>query len=115
MTVAGTLHWDALRLFGDITTGLRKAGVGRPDRLGRRRHLGRGLRLLDERGRLLANPVHYRDARTDGMVEAAFELVPRDEIYAHHRHPVHGDQHRSTSCSRWRARTIRSCATPTGC
>ena len=38
--------------------------------------------LLDARGRLLANPVHYRDGRTEGMPELAFAVVPRDEIYA---------------------------------
>ena len=38
--------------------------------------------FLDARGRLLANPVHYRDARTDGMVDAACGVVPRAEIYA---------------------------------
>jgi rhamnulokinase len=37
--------------------------------------------LLDRRGRLLANPVHYRDTRTAGMVDAAFEVVPKAEIY----------------------------------
>ena len=30
---------------------------------------------------LLGNPVHYRDARTKGMIEAAFERVPRERIY----------------------------------
>ena len=38
--------------------------------------------LLDARGRLLANPVHYRDRRTEGMPDLAFAVVPRDEIYA---------------------------------
>jgi rhamnulokinase len=37
--------------------------------------------FIDARGRLMANPVHYRDTRHEGMLEAAFELVPRDEIY----------------------------------
>jgi rhamnulokinase len=37
--------------------------------------------LLDARGALLANPVHYRDARTDGMLEEAFVVVPREEIF----------------------------------
>jgi rhamnulokinase len=37
--------------------------------------------LLDARGRLLGNPVHYRDARTAGVPELAFGVVPRDEIY----------------------------------
>ena len=30
---------------------------------------------------LLGNPVHYRDARTEGMMEAAFRRVPRERIY----------------------------------
>jgi rhamnulokinase len=38
--------------------------------------------LLDARGSLLGNPVHYRDPRTDGMLEAAFERVPREDIFA---------------------------------
>ena len=82
VTVAGTLHWDALRLFGDITTGLRKAGAAGDVASVGVDTWGVDFALLDERGRLLANPVHYRDARTDGMVERAFSLVPRDEIYA---------------------------------
>ena len=82
VTAAGTMHWDALRLFGDITSGLRKAGaVGDVASIGVDTW-GVDFALLDERGRLLANPVHYRDARTDGMVERAFSLVPRGEIYA---------------------------------
>ena len=82
VTVAGTMHWDALRLFGDITTGLRKAGTAGDVASIGVDTWGVDFALLDERGRLLANPVHYRDARTDGMVEHAFSLVPRDEIYA---------------------------------
>ena len=115
VTVAGTLHWDALRLFGDITAGLRKAGAAGDVASVGVDTWGVDFALLDERGRLLANPVHYRDARTDGMVERAFALVPAGRDLRHDRHPVHGHQHRSTSCSRWRARTIRCCGTPTGC
>ena len=37
--------------------------------------------LLDSKGELLANPVHYRDERTQGMMEAAFELMPRKDIF----------------------------------
>ena len=29
----------------------------------------------------LCNPYHYRDGRTDGMVEEAFRRVPRAEIF----------------------------------
>lgn len=38
--------------------------------------------LLDKQGRLLSNPVHYRDGRTDGMMEKAFRLMPKEELYA---------------------------------
>ncbi len=82
VAVAGTLHWDALRLFGDITTGLRRAGAAGPIASVGVDSWGVDFGLLDDRGRLLANPVHYRDARTDGMPEVAFGIVPRDEIYA---------------------------------
>jgi rhamnulokinase len=77
----GTLHWDALRLWGDISAGLRKAGAGGDLASCAVDTWGVDFALLDERGRLLANPVHYRDARTSGMVDAAFGIVPRSEIY----------------------------------
>lgn len=82
VTVAGTLHWDVLRLFGDIVAGLRRAGSTGPIASVGVDTWGVDFGLLDARGRLLANPVHYRDSRTDGLPERAFELVPRDEIYA---------------------------------
>ncbi len=37
--------------------------------------------LLDKNGQLLSFPYHYRDDRTDGMMELAFERMPRDKIY----------------------------------
>ena len=37
--------------------------------------------LLDERGELIGNPHHYRDERTDGVMEAVFARVPRARIY----------------------------------
>ena len=37
--------------------------------------------LLGERGELLENPYHYRDRRTEGMMEEVFRKVEREEIY----------------------------------
>src|ERR1700687_1415258 len=81
--VRGTLHWDALGLFGSILGSLRDASVGS----GQLASIGVDawgvdFGLLDARGQLLGNPVHYRDRRTDGMLEVAFGLVPKEEIYA---------------------------------
>ncbi|HVW86625.1 MAG TPA: rhamnulokinase family protein, partial [Bryobacteraceae bacterium] len=38
--------------------------------------------LIGEKGQLLENPYHYRDHRTDGMVEAVCGIVPREKIYS---------------------------------
>lgn len=38
--------------------------------------------LLDGRGALLEIPYHYRDTRTDGIMDSVFKCVPRGEIYA---------------------------------
>jgi rhamnulokinase len=37
--------------------------------------------LLDRTGALIGNPYHYRDNRTDGMVEEAFKRLPRERIF----------------------------------
>jgi len=37
--------------------------------------------LLDSSDVLLGNPFHYRDSRTDGMIEEALKKVSRSEIY----------------------------------
>jgi len=38
--------------------------------------------LIGEGGNLLENPYHYRDSRTTGVMEAVFERVSRERIYA---------------------------------
>jgi rhamnulokinase len=63
--VAGTLHWDILRLYRGVLDGLRAAGddiasIGIDT-------WGVDYGLLDADGALLGNPVHYRDSRTDGV------------------------------------------------
>jgi rhamnulokinase len=81
VALGGTLYWDLPRLFGDVLDGLRAARAGGPVASVAVDTWGVDFGLLDRRGRLLANPVHYRDARTDGMIEVACALVPREEIY----------------------------------
>ncbi|MFC8192521.1 rhamnulokinase family protein [Cellulomonas sp. NPDC057328] len=78
-----TLHWDVLVLWRGILDGLRAAtreagplaGVGIDSWA-----VDHG--LLDADGALLGNPVHYRDARTDGVPERVFRTVPAHELYA---------------------------------
>jgi rhamnulokinase len=81
--VLDSLHWDVLRLWSEIKHGLGLAAKKYGDDL-----VSIGLDtwgvdfgLLAADDTLLGNPYHYRDSRTDGMMEAAFEIVPRAEIY----------------------------------
>ena len=77
----GTLHWDILRLYGDILEGLRAAarhGVGSIGIDTWAVDYG----LLDASGALLGNPVHYRDGRTAGVLEHVVAEVPEQELYA---------------------------------
>lgn len=82
VAVRGTLYWDFLRLWYEVQTGLAKGKARQPASLGVDTW-GVDFGLLDRQGQLIGNPVHYRDSRTDGMLEAAFERVPRREIFNH--------------------------------
>jgi sugar (pentulose or hexulose) kinase len=77
--VGGTLHWDILRLFRGVLEGLRAAGP--VDSVGVDAW-GVDFGLLDGDGRLLGNPVHYRDGRTDGVMARTLDRVPAQDIYA---------------------------------
>ena len=77
------LHWDVLRLWSEIKTGIgiSSAKFHRLDGMGLDAW-GVDFALLDGRGALLANPFHYRDERTDGMLAEAFRRMPAADIFA---------------------------------
>jgi rhamnulokinase len=77
------LHWDVLRLWSEIGAGIASAvnGGAKLDGIGLDAW-GVDFALLDNHGALLSNPFHYRDARSDGMLEEAFRRLPRAEIFA---------------------------------
>src|SRR6184192_329451 len=76
----GSLHWDAPRLWFEVRKALTcvehldLAGIGVDA-------WGVDYALLGERGELLQNPYHYRDRRTQGIMEEVFRKVPKEEIY----------------------------------
>ncbi|NOY78234.1 MAG: rhamnulokinase [Calditrichaeota bacterium] len=79
----GHYYWDVLQIVAEIEAGLRAAG----ETFGPRFEgisvdtWGVDYVLLDTDNRILGYPYHYRDSRTDGMIERAFERVPREELY----------------------------------
>ena len=79
--MAGTLYWDFPRQLIDIFDGLQRAAADGPVTSVAVDTWGVDYGFIDARGRLVANPVHYRDTRHEGMLEVAFGTVPRDELY----------------------------------
>ncbi len=78
----GVFYWDILRLMHEIKQGIVKAvNDGGFDAIGIDTW-GVDFGLIDREGRLLENPVHYRDERTVGIIEEAARVVPKEEIYA---------------------------------
>jgi rhamnulokinase len=82
VAVRGTLYWDALALYRGVLDGLRSAGreAGRLDGVGID-SWAIDYGLLDATGTLLGNPIHYRDARTDGVMERVLARIPAGELY----------------------------------
>lgn len=81
--LGGTMYWDVLRLLFEIKAGITKAiSEGGFDAIGIDTW-GVDFGMLDKNGKLLANPVNYRDARTDGIPEKVHkEIISSDELYA---------------------------------
>jgi len=79
----GRLQWNLLQQWQEIKTGLTSAcadlhgdlaGIGVDT-------WGVDFGLLSPGGQILGNPIMYRDPRTDGMMEKAFAVVPREKIF----------------------------------
>jgi rhamnulokinase len=78
----GEMHWDAPRLWFELRRALdiARRQAERIDSIGVDTW-GVDYALLGEGGSLLENPYHYRDARTDGMVEEVTGKVTAERIY----------------------------------
>jgi rhamnulokinase len=77
---SGSLHWDVARLWLEMRQTLAQLedvtleGIGVDA-------WGVDYALLGERGELVQNPYHYRDGRTQGVMEQVFRLVSKEDIY----------------------------------
>lgn len=82
LIVNGRMYWDILRIFFEIKQSITKT-VLEGD------HVstigidtwGVDYALLDRFGRMLSNPVHYRDTRTEGIYEYVNRQVSDEELY----------------------------------
>ncbi len=80
--VTGTLYWDILRLFHELKKGLVAA-------FQKNRNIesmgidtwGVDFGLIDKSGKLIANPVHYRDRKRNEILNEAFKIIPKKELF----------------------------------
>jgi sugar (pentulose or hexulose) kinase len=78
------LYWDAPFLYQQMLESvfIATASGHAPDSIGIDTW-GVDFGLLDRDGRLIGNPAHYRDSRTDGIMDEAFQRMPRASVYKH--------------------------------
>lgn len=78
----GTLYWDLLRLYAEMQIGLQKSLHAHPSisSLGVDTW-GADFGLIDGKGRLLTNPVCYRDERRNAAADEAYAIIPRRELF----------------------------------
>jgi rhamnulokinase len=82
--LADSMRWDVLRIWSEIQNGLAIAGKKYGDNIVSigADTWGSDHVLLTKNGEIVGQPFHYRDARTDGMMEKAFQKMPRGAIFA---------------------------------
>lgn len=79
--INGTLTWDFLHLWREITAGIAKGRPLNPLSVGVDTW-GVDFGLLDKNGDLIGNPINYRDRRTAGMIDVVIDKVGREAVFA---------------------------------
>ncbi len=79
---AGTLYWDILKLYSELKTGIQASvkkyksiasiGIDTP---------GADFGIIGKDGRLISNPVHYRDERRVKDSKSLLEIIPAKKLF----------------------------------
>ena len=78
-----SIYWDLLFLFSEIKKGIQEAVRNFPEQITSVGidTWGVDFVLLDKDGDIIGNAYHYRDQRTDHMLEKVFQIVSRRELF----------------------------------
>jgi rhamnulokinase len=82
VSAGGTLYWDFLRLFSELKIGIQKSVKDFP----RIRSMGidtwgADFGLLDDNGKLLSNPINYRDGQSAKDAEGLHGKISQRELF----------------------------------
>jgi len=79
---SGTLYWDILRLYSELKIGLQSS-------IKKYKNItsmgldtwGADFGFIDRNGKLISNPVHYRDEKRSIDAESLYKIIPREELF----------------------------------
>lgn len=83
VTLAGSFNWDIMRIFHEIKQSIHQCALSEDKDIATIGidTWGVDYGLLDKHGKLLTNPVHYRDARTVGIQDYAEQFMKKSRLY----------------------------------
>lgn len=81
LKIEGTLYWDIDMLFNEVKQTLTKVCSQTKVESVAVDTWGVDFGLIDENGELISNPVHYRDTRTEGLVEEVEKYISLSDLY----------------------------------
>ena len=82
MYINGRFTWDILRIYFEIKNSITKTIIDGDDIASMGIDTwGVDYGLVDKNGRLMANPIHYRDTRTENVTDYVKNFVSPEEIY----------------------------------
>ena len=80
--VAGALYWDILRLYSELLIGI-QSSVGKYKNITSMAldTWGADFGFIDNNGKLISNPVHYRDEKRKVDADSLYKIITRKELF----------------------------------
>ena len=79
---AGTLYWDILRLYSELMIGIQSSVKKYKNITSMALDAwGADFGFIDSNGKLISNPVHYRDEKRKVDSDSLYKIIPRKELF----------------------------------